>query len=109
MVEVLLEKRTGEVKGCACINGSKQQLWIDKDEISSPTAIPESVLLLAVLNAKEGKCTKMADVPNAFIQADYEPKPGASRTVIKLKGYLVEVLVSIAPKTYQPFVEYEKG
>jgi len=51
-----------------------------------------------------------ADIPNAFIQADLDPiVDGEARTIMKITGVLVDLLVRIAPKIYGPFVMIENG
>jgi hypothetical protein len=48
------------------------------------------------------------DVPNAFIQTDME-KIDSNRVIIKICGPLVEILVSLNPELYSPFVTQERG
>ncbi len=40
----LTEKRSGEIKACACANGSTQRLHIAKDEATAPTVTLEAIL-----------------------------------------------------------------
>jgi hypothetical protein len=47
--------------------GNKQRGSIEKTEASSPTAALESVLLTAVIDAKEHRDVAVIDIPNAFV------------------------------------------
>jgi hypothetical protein len=44
-----------------------------------------------------------ADIPNAFVQTDVEEQEIRSRTIMKIHGQLVDMLVNIAPDKYQGF------
>ena len=44
-VTILLRKKSGLVKSRTCANGSVQCNWMTKEEVTSPTALTESVLL----------------------------------------------------------------
>ena len=51
-----------------------------------------------------------ADIPNAFIQTKLpEGKEGDERIFMKITGVIVDLLVSIAPDVYGPYVVYENG
>ena len=80
-----------------------------KEEVTSPTALTESVLLTGLYDAIEGRYVVTADLPNAFIQADINTKPGEPRTVLVIRGVLVDMLQKIAPDVYNKYVEYKKG
>ena len=47
----LKEKRSGKVKGRACVNGSPQRAYISKEDTSSPTVANESVFITSVIAA----------------------------------------------------------
>ena len=108
-VTILLQKKSGVVKSRTCANGSVQRNWMTKEEVTSPTALTESVLLTGLYDAIEGRYVVMADLPNAFIQADINTKPGEPRTVLVIRGVLVDMLQKIAPDVYNKYVEYKKG
>ena len=46
-------KKSGEVKGRLAYNGKPTRQWIGKEDKASPTALTESILLLAGLDAAE--------------------------------------------------------
>jgi hypothetical protein len=48
------------------------------------------------------------DVPNPFIQSNKEKIDG-NRVIIKICEPLVEMLVSLNPELYSPFVTAERG
>jgi hypothetical protein len=43
----------GRIKGRTYANGSTQQTYISKEEAASPTAMTESILLTATIDAEE--------------------------------------------------------
>ena len=96
----LVEKRDGRIKARACANGSKQREWMAKGEAASPTVGLESVLLTATIEAHENRDVAVIDIPNAFVQTDFE----GEMVVMKVRGQLAEILVSMAPEIYKPFV-----
>ena len=108
-VTILLRKKSGVVKARTCANGSVQRNWMSKEDVSSPTALTESVLLTSVIDAAENRFVATCDIPNAFIQADIEIKPGDPRVVMVVRGILVDMLVKIDPKLHTQFVHHYKG
>ncbi len=101
----LTEKRDGRIKGRACANGSKQRLWMSKEDSASPTVSQEAVMLTAAIEAHENREVAIVDIPNAFIQTDHK----GEKVHMKIRGKLAEILVSVAPKLYEPFVTKECG
>jgi len=49
----LIEKRDGTVKGRMVYNGKPTQEWLSKEDAASLTASLESIMLTAVIDAKE--------------------------------------------------------
>ena len=103
----LVEKRDGRIKARTCANGSVERAWTDKQEAASPTAVTESILLTAVIDANEGRDVATVDIPNAFIQTDVENNSDGSRVIMKIRGQLVDMLVDIDPELYRPYVIQE--
>ena len=64
----LTEKRDGRVEARACANGSTQRSYIPKDDVSSPTAATESILITGVIEATEKRDVMRLDIPNDFVQ-----------------------------------------
>jgi hypothetical protein len=84
--------------------------WKSKEDSASPTAALESIMILAVIDAKEERDILSGDYPNAFIQTDM-PKvnDGGERVIMKITGVLVNMLVQFIPELYGPHVVLEKG
>ena len=101
----IIEKRDGVVKARSVAVGSKQRLWMNKEETASPTVSLEAILLTCVMDAFENCEVAVVDIPNAFIQTLHEGKP----VFIKIKGKLASILCKCAPHIYEPFVTQEKG
>ncbi len=47
----LQEKRTGDIKGRACINGVPQRAYIPKEDAASPTVLTKSTFITATIAA----------------------------------------------------------
>jgi Reverse transcriptase (RNA-dependent DNA polymerase) len=99
----LKEKRCGKIKGRGCADGRKQRVYTAKEEASSPTVAIESILLSAVIDAKEGRHVATADIPGAFMQADMDEV-----VHMRLEGTMVDLLLNVAPE-YAIFVTIENG
>ena len=104
----LAEKRDGSIKGRTCANGSTQREYISKEEAASPTALTESILLTATIDAEENRDVMSNDVPNAFVQTDME-SPNGEKVMMKIRGPLVDMLLKLAYDVYKDYVVYENG
>ena len=102
----LVEKKDGRIKGRACANGSTQREYINKEDAASPTVATESILLTATIDAKENRDVMSADIPNAFVQTDMTNVTD-EKVIMKIRGPLVDMLVSLDPVKYKPFVVNE--
>jgi hypothetical protein len=100
----LKKKRNGIIKGQAYAYGRKQRLYSNKDDTSSPTVSIESVMLTSVIDATEGRDVVTVDIPGAFMQADMD-----DTVHMKLEGTMVDLLLKIAPETYQQYVTNKNG
>ena len=63
-----------------------------------------SVFLTSVIEAKEGRDTRVHDIPNAFVQAKNE-----DQVIMKIKGKAAEYLVRCDPRLYRKHVLLENG
>ena len=61
------QKRDSKIKGWKVAGGKKQRKYIPKEDDSSPTVIPEPVLLTSIADAKENRGVAVIDTPNTFI------------------------------------------
>ena len=103
----LVEKRDGTIKARQCANGSTQCSYMGREEVSSPTVAVESTLLMATIEAWEGRDVATCDIPNAFIQTEVEEKDkDGHRTIMKIRGVLVDILCEMDP-SYKEYVVYE--
>jgi hypothetical protein len=89
----LTEKRDGRIKG--------RLEWLSKDDATAPTASLESIMLTAIIEAKEKRDVMTADIPNAVIQAHMpETKDGEERGIMKITAVLVDLLVEVDTAKY---------
>ena len=65
---LLKEKGNKTTKGRMVAGGNKQHGFIDAEDAASPTAALESVLLTAIIDAKEKRGVSVLDIPNTFVQ-----------------------------------------
>jgi hypothetical protein len=95
-------KRDGVLKARQVAGGNKQQGYIMKEDASSPTVSSEAVMITCVVNANENREVAIVDIPNVFVQTVVEDEK--DRAFIRIRGPLVNILVSIAPDVYGPYV-----
>jgi hypothetical protein len=104
----LKEKKDGTLKARAVLGGNVQREYITKDEVSSPTAYTEAVILTAIVNAKEKRDVATVDLPNAFCQTVITDADAEHCIIVRLRGALVNMLVDISLKMYSPYVTTNK-
>jgi hypothetical protein len=104
----LVEKRDGRVKARTCANGSTQRTYVSKEEAASPTVMTESILLTATIDAEEDRDVMTVDIPNAFVQTDMENVQD-ERVMMKIRGPLVDMLVSLDAEMYKNYVVHENN
>jgi hypothetical protein len=98
----LKEKRDASIKGRMAAGGNKERGTIDKQDASSPTAALESLLLTAVIDAKEWREVAVIHICNAFVQNRLENED--DKAVMRLRGNFAELMVKVAPKIYTKYV-----
>ncbi len=99
-------KRDGLLKTQQVAGGNKQQGYITKEDASSLTVSSEAVMLTCVINATKKRDVAVVDIPNAFIQTVVEDEK--DRSFICIRFLLVDILGSIAPDVYGPYVRVGK-
>ena len=99
------EKRDGTIKGRHCADGRKQRGAMTKEETTSPTVALESLLLVTVIAAKEGRAKGVVDLPGAYLST---PLTG-DEVIMTLQGTLAEMMVLSAPEIYRDYVTLENG
>ena len=103
------EKRDKTIKGRMVYNGKPTREWLSRVDSTSPTAALESIMLTAIVDAKEGRDVMSCDIPNAFIQTMLpKVEAGDERVIMKITGVLVSLLVNLSPEVYGPYVVSDK-
>ena len=64
----LVEKHDGSVKARTYANGSTQYAYMEGNDATSPTAMMESILITATIDAKQKRDVMTANILNAFVQ-----------------------------------------
>jgi hypothetical protein len=100
------KKQDGAFKARQVAGGNKQRGYIMKEDASSPTVSSEAVMLTCVVDANENREVAIVDIQNAFIQTVVGDEK--DRAFIHIHGPLVNILVSIAPDVYGPYVTVGK-
>jgi hypothetical protein len=95
-------KRNGILKAQQVAGGNKQQGYITKEDASSPTVSLEAVVLTCVVDANKNRDVAIVDIPNTFVQTIVEDEK--DKALICICGPLIDILVSIAPNVYGPYV-----
>jgi Reverse transcriptase (RNA-dependent DNA polymerase) len=101
---LLKQKRCGKIKGRGCADGRKQRLYTAKEEASLPTVAIESVMLSCSIDAAENRDVATLDIPGAFMHADMDDE-----VYVILEGKMAELLISLDPNKYLPFLHSKKG
>jgi hypothetical protein len=85
------EKRDKTIKGQMVYNGKATREWLSREDSTSPTAALESIMLTAIVDAKEGRDVMTSDIPIAFIQTKLpNVEHGEERVIMKITGVLVD-------------------
>ncbi len=96
------EKQDGKIKARKVVRENKQQDYIMKEDVSYPTVWAEAVMLTWVINALKDWDIAVINIPNAFVQTIV--KDEEHRVVVCMRGPLEDILVSMAPDVYGPYV-----
>ncbi len=89
------------------VDGNKQRDYITKEDVSSPTVMAEAVMLTCMINAHENRDVAVIDIPNAFVQTVVKDEEHC--VIARIRGPLVDILVSIAPEVYGQYVSTNKA
>jgi len=80
---------------------------MDQEKVFSPTVMTELTMITSIIEVRENRDVATCDIPNAFIQTEVERQDkDRHRTMMKIRGPLVEILCEIDP-TYKQFVVNE--
>ena len=101
LITMVKEKRGGRVKDRAHTDGRKQRKYIAKDDVMSPIAQLESILLSLLVGAHEGSDVATTDVVGAYMLVDME-----DYVLVKLSDEVVNIMCNVNNR-YIPFVAME--
>ena len=101
----LKQKCDDSIKGRMVTDGSKQRTSIVKEDATSPTVALESVLLMAMIDAAEGRDVATIDIPNAFVQTRLDDD--SNKVLMRLRSKLAELMVEVAPEIYSKYVSVD--
>ena len=105
-VNLIAEKRSGDIKGRTCADGSKQRRYLRADEtVASPTVSLEALLCSLIIDAHEERDVAIFDVPGAYLHAEV---PEDKMIHMKLRDDFVDIMCEVNDK-YTPFIHYENG
>ena len=74
--------------------------------MTSPTVALESVVLTAIIAAKEGQKAGVSDISGAYLHAGME---GEDEVLMTLRGPLAELMALSAPEVYRDYVTMQGG
>ena len=103
VINLIKEKWDGRLKGRSVTDRRPQRAFYTKEETSSPTAAPESVLLTALIDAMEDRHVVVADVTGAYLNADMD-----DFVLIRLTGEDVDMMCDANP-VYVDFTTNDNG
>ena len=83
-------KRCGKLKARSCANGKKQRVYLTKEEVSSPTAQLESMILSMIIDGDEGRDVATADVVGAYLQTFM-----TDEVMVKFTGKNAEIMCKV--------------
>ena len=86
------------------MDGQKQQAYITKEELTSPTISTEAVFLMTIIDAWGNHKVAVLDVPGAFMQVDMD-----ELVHVRFQGEMVDKLLEIDHDLYASYVTVEKG
>lgn len=99
------EVATQEVRRTVA-GGNKTSDYIPKEDVSSPTAATETVLLTCIVDAEEERDVAVINIPNTFIQTQVEED--RDMAFIKIRGFLVDMIMDIASEVDKPYETMNK-
>ena len=102
-VNLIKEKRSGELKGRHCANGKPQRAWYQKHETTSPTACVDAIILSLIVDAYEGRDVAVADITGAYLNAIMD-----ELVIMRLTGEDVTLMCEVCPE-FKDYIENERG
>ena len=107
-LNLIKEKRNGNIKGRTCADGISQRQYLKQDEsVDSPTASLESLLVTLLIDAYENRDSAISGVLGAYLQVDFLEGSNNERVLSKLPGEFIDIMCEVNPK-HSPNVVFEK-
>lgn len=106
---LLTQKRNGVIKGRLAYNGKPTQIWIDREDKSSPTVLPKCLFLTFAIDAYKGRDVMSLDITKAFIQTGIPQKEKGKRIIMKIRRKIVNWLVDLDSTTYLNLVVADRA
>ncbi len=66
-------------------------------------------MLTCVIDAQEDRDIAVVDIPNAFVQTAIDKEDANHCVIVHIRGPLVDILASIAPDVYGPYVSMNES
>ena len=104
----LSEKRDGRIKARTFADGSTQRAYIPKEEATIPIAATDSILPTGAMEANQHRDAIALDIPNVIVQKIFPQDEKDDKTIMKIRGALVDMLLEINPKAYKDYVIQER-
>ena len=97
----IVEKRDGRVKAQKCAVCSNQRTFLGyvKSDWALLMVTTDEVTITSTIEANEDRDVAVADIPNAFLNANHSEK-----NLIILKVNLAELMVHIDPQMYRQYI-----
>lgn len=100
----MVMKRNGDLKTRGCVNGSVQKLYMNKEDVSSPTPDFYAFKYICAVIAREGRDVASVDLPGFFLQT----KQDDETLLLRLTGSVALYLVKSDPKRWRKHLVKER-
>ena len=92
----VVKKRGGMNKARVVAGGNTHQVYLAKEDSSSPTVATKEVPLTSNIDAHEKRYVAVIDIPNAFIHMWVNDVK--DHVIMWIQGVVVDLLVNMAPE-----------
>jgi len=102
-MNLIKEKRSGDLKGRTCANGSQQRTMYTKEETTSPMVSTDALMISLMIDTFERRDVATANVVGAYLNAEM-----LDFVLLCLTGETVNIMCRVNPR-YTSFVVIEGG
>ena len=67
-----MKKKDRKIKGCTCVNGSRQRVYTNKEDASSSTLSTKGLILTAAIDTLEERFVAACNIAGAFLKANMD-------------------------------------